>query len=97
MKRLLRITIFGLVLSVFTTLYLASPFVNQAWADSCWYGCTDGPQKNRSGCSVKFRGTVGDGSLGHYEYTCGDEKISCFYRYNCEEQELIDLVVPKAF
>jgi len=85
MKKLLRVLTLSLALSVIASIYLASPFAEQVWATGgCWYGCTDGPQKSRKGCSVQFYRTAGEGAFGIYEYTCGNEKIYCTYKYDCD-------------
>lgn len=50
-----------------------------------WAGCDDGNPDpgNRSGCSVRFCGTISGsgGTYGCYEYTCGGTKTYCLYRY----------------
>ena len=84
MKILVRIMLAALFSAVVASAVVLSPLSTSVSAAGCWYGCTDGPQRNRSGCSVQFMGTVGDGAFGHYQYTCGDQVISCFYKYECD-------------
>lgn len=86
MTKILRMLTLCLALSVAASIYFANPFAQQVRADNCWYGCTDGPQRSRRGCSVRFAGYVGDDDeYGNYEYTCGGQTINCFYKYNCED------------
>lgn len=83
MKNLLRTLTLALAVAIVSTFYFANPFTQTVRAAGCWLGCTDGPQRNRSGCSVRFREYAGDGELGLYEYTCGNATVTCTYQYNC--------------
>ncbi len=86
MTKILRILTLCLALSVAASIYFANPFAQQVRADNCWYGCTDGQQRSRRGCSVRFYEYAGDNNeFGIYEYTCGGSKIYCTYKYNCDD------------